>query len=434
MVADQPIEDWAQVPWRKLEQHVYRLQKRIYRASCRGNVAAVHSLQRLLMKSQAARTLAVRRVTQGNQGKKTAGVDGIKSVSPAHRPLLVERLRTPTTIKPRPVRRVYIPKPGKKDERRGLGIPVMLDRAHQALVKLVLEPEWEARFEANSYGFRPGRSAHDAKEAIFMMISRKSKYVLDADIRGCFDAIAHQALLDKLATYPTLRRTIRGWLRAGVLSDGDLIPTRRGTPQGGVASPLLANVALHGLETAVKEATGAYLVRYADDFVCFHPTREGVEAARHITMDWLGALGLELHPTKTRIAHTLDAIEGRTGCDFLGFSMRQYRCGRYHSGTNSNGKLLGFKTLIKPSKEAVKRHLDHLKDIIHRHRAAPQEELIEALNKVIRGWSTYHRTAVAKETFSRCDHLVHGMLWRWARRRHSRQSRGWIKARYWRMD
>jgi RNA-directed DNA polymerase len=349
MGAHHPIEDWAQVPWRTREQHVYRLQKRIYKAACRGHVTAMHSLQRLLMKSQAARTLAVRRVTQDNQGKATAGIDGIKSVSPAHRPLLVDRLRPPATIKAQPVRRVYIPKPGKKDEKRGLGIPVMLDRAHQALVKLTLEPEGEARFEANSYGFRPGRSAHDAKEAILRIIGQKSKYLLDADIRGCFDAIAHQALLDKRATYPALRQTIKGWLKAGGIADGALVPTPRGTPQGGVASPLLANVALHGLETAVKAATGAHLVRYADDLVCFHPTREGIEAARHVIEEQLAARGLALHPTKTRIAHTLDAIEGQAGCDFLGFSIRQYRCGRYRRGTNGHGTPLGFKTLIKPS-------------------------------------------------------------------------------------
>src|SRR5664280_874194 len=148
------IEDWAQTPWRKLEQHVYRIQKRIYKAQMTGNDKAVHSLQRLLMKSRAARTIAVRRVTQDNQGKKTAGIDGIKSVRPEHRPILVHILRSPNSIKAQPTRRVWIPKPGK-DEKRPLGIPVMLDRAHQALVKLALEPQWEARFEPNSYGFRP---------------------------------------------------------------------------------------------------------------------------------------------------------------------------------------------------------------------------------------------------------------------------------------
>jgi RNA-directed DNA polymerase len=182
-----PLEDWATVPWRKLEQQVYRLQRRIYRAAQSGNVEVMHSLQRLLMKSWSARCLAVRRVTQENRGKRTAGVDGIKSVSAARRPLLVALLRHPEHIKARPVRRVFIPKPGKPDERRPLGIPVMLDRAHQALAKLALEPEWEARFEPNSYGFRPGRSAHDAVAAIYNEIVSKPKYVLDADIRSCFD-------------------------------------------------------------------------------------------------------------------------------------------------------------------------------------------------------------------------------------------------------
>jgi len=181
------IEDWTQTPWRKLEQHVFRLQKRIYRAQARGNTKAVHSLQRLLMKSQAARMLAVRRVTQDNHGKKTAGVDGVKAVGPMIRLLFVERLRTPEAMKAQPVRRVFIPKPGKPHESRPLGIPVLLDRAHQALAKLALEPQWEARFEPDSDGFRPGRSCHDVIEALFKQVVFAPKYVLDADIKGCFD-------------------------------------------------------------------------------------------------------------------------------------------------------------------------------------------------------------------------------------------------------
>jgi RNA-directed DNA polymerase len=247
-VATPVIEDWTQTPWRKLEQHVYRLQKRIYKAQERGNLEAVHSLQRLVMKSRAARTLAVRRVTQDNQGKKTAGVDGVKSVGPLGRLLLVDRLRHPRTIQAHPVRRVLIPKPGKPGESRPLGIPVMRDRAHQALAKLALEPQWEARFEPNSYGFRPGRSCHDAIEAIFCDIKQQDQYVLDADIKGCFDAIAHTPLLAKLDTIPSIRRAVKAWLRAGVLDGVDFTPTTSGAPQGGVLSPLLANVALHGME------------------------------------------------------------------------------------------------------------------------------------------------------------------------------------------
>ncbi len=253
-VATLCIEDWTQAPWRKLEQHVYRLQKRIYKAQARGNVKAVHSLQRLLMKSQAARLLAVRRVTQDNHGKKTAGVDGVKAVGPLIRLLFVTRLRTPEVITAQPVRRVYIPKPGKPHESRPLGIPVLLDRAHQALAKLALEPQWEARFEPDSYGFRPGRSCHDAIEALFKHVVFAPKYVLDADIKGCFDNIAIPALLTKVDATPALRRAIRAWLYAGVMDNGTLTPTTSGVPQGGVISPVLTNVALHGLQTAVESA------------------------------------------------------------------------------------------------------------------------------------------------------------------------------------
>src|SRR5690348_11935144 len=197
---------WRELPWRKLEQHVYRMQKRIYRASQRGNTRQVEKLQKLLLKSKAARLLAVRRVTQDNQGKKTAGVDGVKSVLPRGRLLMVEQLHTQRwkfRKHPPPVRRIWIPKPGKA-ERRPLGIPTMMERAKQALVKLALEPAWEAVFEPNSYGFRPGRSCHDAIEAIFLGIRYKPKFVLDADIKGCFDHIDHEALLKKLNTYPKL--------------------------------------------------------------------------------------------------------------------------------------------------------------------------------------------------------------------------------------
>jgi RNA-directed DNA polymerase len=193
--------------------------------------------------------LAVRRVTQDNHGKKTAGVDGIKSLSPAQRLVLVKQIEL--NAKSKPTRRVWIPKPGTSEE-RPLGIPTMNDRALQALIKLVLEPEWEAKFEANSYGFRPGRSCHDAIEAIFNTIRSKSKFVLDADISKCFDKINHQTLLSKLNTFPTLRRQIRAWLKAGVMDGKKLFPTEEGTPQGGVISPLLANIALHGLEEMIK--------------------------------------------------------------------------------------------------------------------------------------------------------------------------------------
>src|SRR5216683_4828473 len=273
-----PSEEWADLPWRKLEQHLYRLQKRIFKASARGDLKTVHKLQKLVMKSRSARLLAVRRVTQENQGKKTAGIDGVKSVSPAGRLALAEAIhpKRMKQKKPKPLRRVWIPKPGKA-EQRPLGIPVMVDRACQAVAKQALEPQWEALFETDSYGFRPGRSAHDAIAAIFNNIRYKSKYVLDADIKGCFDHIEHQALLEKLRTYPAMRRLVKGWLKAGVMDGMDFSPTLAGTPQGGVVSPLLANIALFGMEEALINAymdgkktlsarQGApKLIRYADD-------------------------------------------------------------------------------------------------------------------------------------------------------------------------
>jgi RNA-directed DNA polymerase len=228
------MDEWNELPWKQFERQVFKLQSRIYRASQRGDVKTVHRLQKLVMKSWAARCLAVRRVSQDNQGKKTAGVDGVKLITPPQRFSLAQSLRP--SGKARPLRRVWIPKPGSR-EQRPLGIPTLSDRARQGLVKIALEPEWEAKFEPNSYGFRPGRSAHDAIEAIFGGIRLKAKYVLDADIAKCFDRIDHQALLNKLSTYPGLRRVIRGWLRAGVMDGQRLFPTDEGTPQGGVSTP-----------------------------------------------------------------------------------------------------------------------------------------------------------------------------------------------------
>ncbi len=246
--------EWDQAPWCELERSVFKLQKRIYRASSRGDVKAVHRLQRLLIKSKSAALIAARRVAQDNQGKKTAGIDGLASLNSQQKLELAERVKgNPLIAKAKPVRRVWIPKPGK-DEKRPLGIPVMEDRARQALAKLAMEPEWEAKFEPNSYGFRPGRSCHDAVEAIFDQMRGVPKYVLDADIAKCFDRIDHNALLKKLGTFPALRRAVRAWLKAGVMDGGELFPTSEGTPQGGVVSPLLANIALHGLGTAIESA------------------------------------------------------------------------------------------------------------------------------------------------------------------------------------
>jgi RNA-directed DNA polymerase len=436
--------EWRTIPWHKLERKVFKLQTRIFKASCRGDFKAVRRLQKTLMRSHSAKCLAVRRVSQDNQGKRTAGVDGVKSLTPAQRLALVNQLRLSRRAKP--TRRVWIPKPGRNAEKRPLGIPTLADRAAQALVKTALEPEWEAKFEPNSYGFRPGRACHDAIEAIFNGIALKAKYVLDADISKCFDQINQEMLLAKLSTFPTLRRQIKAWLQSGVLDQGQWFPTFAGTPQGGIASPLLANVALHGMEERIRQAfpqrsanTGGYrqtphLIRYADDFVVLHEDLAVVEQCQHILLEWLAQIGLVLHPNKTQITHTLHQHQGRVGFDFLGFTVQQFPAGKYRTAHNTHGKPLGFKTLIKPSLSSIQRHQEKLKRILHRHQAATQSQLIAALNPVITGWSNYFSTAVSSEAYEWLDHWLYRQLKAWATHRHPRKNQRWIANKYWLID
>ena len=442
MTTAQPMDGWNTLPWTQFERQVFKLQKRIYQASQRGDVRTTHRLEKLLMTSRAAKCLAVRRVTQDNQGKRTAGVDGVRALTQPQRLRIAQDLRLPRRAQP--LRRIWIPKPGSH-EQRGLGIPTIRDRAAQALVKLAMEPEWEARFEPNSYGFRPGRSCHDAIEAIFGGIRLKAKYVLDADIAKCFDRIDHQALLGKLHTFPTLRRTIRAWLRAGVMDGRELFPTTEGTPQGGVISPLLANVALHGLETAIRAAFPGnshgrapwkpLVVRYADDFVILHEDLAVIERAKQVASDWLAGMGLELKPSKTRIGHTLHRYDGQRGFDFLGFAVRQFPVGKTHSGkiADRSGAVrpLGFKTIIAPSNTALNTHLREIGEIIRANQAAPQPLLIDRLNPIIRGWTRYFSTACAKDAFAKADHLVYVKLRSWALKRHHNKSRHWLASKYW---
>ncbi len=429
-----PMDKWQDLPWSKIERAVFKLQKRIYQAAKDDDLKTVHKLQRLLVTSWSARCLAVRRVTQDNQGKNTAGIDGVKSLRPAQRLEMAQTLKL--SAKAQPTRRVWIPKPGKT-EKRPLGIPTLQNRAEQALAKLALEPEWEARFEPNSYGFRPGRSCHDAIDAIFKAICHKAKYVLDADIAQCFDRINHEVLLNKLHTRPTFTRAIRAWLKAGVMENDELFPTTAGTPQGGVASPLLANIALHGLEeTITQQYPQAKVIRYADDLVILHPDLPIIEQIQQSVTTWLAQIGLELKPSKTRITHTLHSHEGAIGFDFLGFHIRQYPVGKTHSAksTGRTPKLLGFKTIIKPSQTAIKRHQQALHAVIRTHRSASQARLIGQLNPIIKGWCAYYSTVCSKKTFGKMAHLTFLKLRRWAYRRHPDKSRSWIIHKYWRLE
>ncbi len=443
--------EWKNINWRKAERMVFKLQKRIYRASERGDVKTVRKLQKTLMRSWYAKLLSVRRVTQDNKGKRTAGIDGKKSYTPEQRLQLVKELRL--NSKAKPTRRVWIPKPGK-DEKRPLGIPTMYDRALQNLVKMALEPEWEAKFEPNSYGFRCGRSCHDAIEQIFRAITCKAKYVLDADIAGCFDNINHEALLRKLNTFPTIQRQIKAWLKAGVIDWSGYAnrpkgysKTNKGTPQGGTISPLLANIALHGMENRIKQFANTLptakgygrsqnrksltLVRYADDFVVIHEDLNVIQRCKEIIADWLRNIGLELKPSKTRISHTLNSHEGTKGFDFLGFNIRQYHVGKYKSAKSSNGERLGFKTIIKPSPKSIQTHYRKIASIIDQYSSASQEALIYRLNPIIKGWSNYFSTVCSKETYSLLDTLMWRKLWAWARYRCPRTGKKKIVNKYW---
>ncbi|NEQ84910.1 MAG: group II intron reverse transcriptase/maturase [Moorea sp. SIO2I5] len=422
-----PQSEWNNVNWRKLEITVFKLQKRIYRASNRGDVRVVRKLQKTLMKSWSAKMLAVRKVTQQNKGKKTAGIDGKKALTKKQRLTLVAYLKI--YKRPQPTRRVWIEKPGR-NEKRPLGIPTIYDRALQALTKQALEPEWEAQFEPNSYGFRPGRSCHDAIGAIHSSINKMPKWVLDADISKCFDRINHKALLKKLNTYPSMKRLIKNWLKAGVIDRGTFYPTEEGTPQGGIISPLLANIALHGMENRIKEYAETLpgrkqanrkalnFIRYADDFVIMHKSKEVVEECQRIISEWLMDIGLELKPSKTKLVHT------STGFDFLGFNIRQYSVGK-------NQAKQGFKTLTKPSKKKIKEHWEQLSSEIDKHKTAPQIALIKKLKPIIRGWCNYNSSAVSKRTFSKIDYELWNKLQRWGYRRHPNKSKTWVNKKYW---
>ena len=437
---DESTVEWKHVNWCKLEKRVYKLQKRIYKASVRGDVEAIRKLQKTLMKSWSAKMISVRRVTQDNRGKKTAGVDGVKSLTPKQRLALVAKLKL--SSKGHPTRRIWIPKPGK-DEKRPLGIPTMYDRALQALVKMALEPEWETRFEPNSFGFRPGRSCHDAIGAIFDAIKQKSKFVLDADISQCFDCIDHKVLLGKLNTFPTIRRQIRAWLKAGVIDNKQYQETSKGTPQGGVISPLLANIALHGMEERIKQfaetlkgckrtnRNSLSLIRYADDFVILHEEITVIQRCQQIISESLKGMGLELKPSKTRLTHTLNKYENNEpGFDFLGFNIRQFPVGKYTSG-KIKGKLLGFKTVITPSPKKVKAHYEKIVSTINAHKSMPQAALIRNLNPIIKGWANYYSAVVSKEIYSHLDMLVFKKLKSWAKSRHPNKSWKWRANKYW---
>jgi RNA-directed DNA polymerase len=409
---------WAAIDWSTAQRNVRRLQVRIVQATKAGRWDKVKALQRLLTHSYSGKVLAVRRVT-GNAGKKTAGVDGVIWNTPQKKAQAVQELKG-RGYHPLPLRRIYIPKSNGKT--RPLGIPTMKDRAMQALHLLALDPVVETQADRNSYGFRQQRSCADAIEQCFLALRTGSaQWILEGDIKSCFDKISHAWLSDHV---PMDKTVLRKWLAAGYMEKHVFHETTEGTPQGGIASPALANYALDGLEQLLREEYpkkktfkslgGRYacvnFIRYADDFVITGRSKELLEQIKPLVEGFLRERGLELSPVKTVITHVTK------GFDFLGQNVRRY----------PDGKLL-----IKPSKKNVQAFLDDIRETIRAGLAKTAAELIFALNPKIRGWANYHRHAVSSRTFSKVDCAVFTSLWQWARRKHPTKSARWIQQKYW---
>ncbi|RSO03339.1 group II intron reverse transcriptase/maturase [Streptomyces sp. WAC 06783] len=409
-------EFWHSIDWGQEEAAVKHLRQRIYRAARDGDLKQVRNLQKLMLRSRANVLTSVRRVTQVSTGKKTPGIDGFTALNPTQRGRTARLALASPHVPAKPVKRVYIPKSNSR--LRPIGIPVVLDRVNQARVKNALEPQWEARFEARSYGFRPGRSCHDAIEAIFTVAAQKGAkrlWVLDADLSSAFDRISHEKLLGTVGLFPG-RRQIRGWLRAGVMERGTFAHTVEGTPQGGVISPLMLNIALHGMGEGSgangprhRDPPSPALVRYADDLVALCATEADAWDQKAKLAAWLEQRGLTFNEEKTRVVHLDD------GFDFLGFNVRRFR-----------GKLI-----IKPSRDAVRRARKRIKETIRAHEGSSAEQLVLSLPPFIRGWSTYYRHVVSKGTFKTLDSYTYWRLKRWAVKEHRNKSTRWIRERYW---
>ena len=412
-----PIPEWDQLDWAGFESRVRRLQARIVKATQERHWGRVKSLQWLLTHSYSGKALAVNRVTE-NRGKNTPGVDGEIWRTPAAKKKAIGMLQR-RGYRPQPLRRVYIPKANGK--LRPLGIPCMIDRAQQALHLLALEPVAETTGDRNSYGFRRARSTADAIAQAFVALSQKTSapWVLEGDIKGCYDHISHRWMLENI---PTDTQVLEKWLRSGYVESRTWFPTTEGTPQGGIISPAAANMTLDGLEELLRKRfpergtrsprgnPKVNLVRYADDFIITGSSKELLEnEVRPLVEAFLRERGLTLSPEKTTITHISE------GFDFLGQNLRKH----------------GETLLITPSKKNVRTFYQKVKAILSDAGNATQTQVIWQLNPVLRGWANYHRHVSAKRTFSRLDENIRYALIRWAKRRHPGRSIGWICRKYW---
>lgn len=405
---------WHEIDWARCIREVRRLQARIVKATREGRHGKVKALQWLLTHSFSGKAWAVKRVT-GNRGKRTPGVDGKTWLTPSSKMRAVLSLKR-RGYKPLPLRRIYIPKANGKQ--RPLGIPTMKDRAMQALYLLALEPVAETTADPNSFGFRQARSTADAIEQCFTTLHRadRAQWILEADIRSCFDEISHDWLI---ANIPMDKAILRRWLKAGYMHGGQLHSTEAGTPQGGIISPTLANMALDGLQPLLRKKfwRGGLnphkfnIIRYADDFIVTGATQEVLaDEVRPIIESFLAERGLVLSTEKTRITHIDD------GFDFLGMNIRKY-----------NGKLL-----IKPSPKSVKTFLRKVRETVKNNLMIGQDKLIWLLNPMLMGWARYYRHVVSKQIFRKVNHEVWDALWRWACRRHPGKGAGWVRKKYFR--
>lgn len=404
------LNNWETILWRKVIQHVTRLQRRIAKAVKQGRWAKAKALMYLVTKSFYAKLLAVLRVST-NKGGNTPGIDNTVWKNGKEKLKAVSNLRS-RGYRSKPLRRIYIPK--KNGKRRPLSIPVMDDRAMQTLHKTALDPMAESLADRNSYGFRPRRSCNDAVAACFLNLCRKSsaQWIFEADIKACFDNIAHDWILKNI---PVNKTILKQWLKAGFIEKKRLFPTDKGTPQGGTISPLIMNMVLDGLETEINKKFPRWkekkvnFIRYADDFIITAVNKDIItNEIIPLVTGFLTNRGLGLSPEKSKITHISD------GFNFLSQNVRKYK-----------GKLI-----IRPSKGAVQSFKNKIKMIIGQNRGIPAHALIRILNPVIRGWSNYHKGICSKLTFNRLATFIWWQLKRWAKYQHGNKNRWWIYHRY----
>ncbi len=411
------VPGWHSINWKQVWRNVRRLQARIVKATQESRWGKVQALVYLLTHSYSGRAAAILRVTT-NAGATTPGVDGDVWDTPELKAEAFSKLRR-RGYQPQPLRRVYIPKSSDPSKLRPLGIPTLTDRAMQALYLLGFDPIEETTADANSYGFRSQRCCADALDQCHKILRKNhsATWILEGDIKACFDRISH----DWLLTHTPMDKVIlRKWLQAGFLEKDVFVATTEGTPQGGICSPALANRTLDGLEPLLQQRFGAtrrqrerhkvHLVRYADDFIITGTSKELLrDEVQPLVAHFLKERGLELSREKTSITPVDD------GFDFLGQNVRRY----------------GTKLLLKPSRKNVRAFLGKIDEVIQQEGGyLSAGDLIERLNPKIRGWALYHRHASSARLFARVDEVIFKKLWRWARRRHRGKSARWVKTKY----